>query len=78
VDSLSPTGTNTDAEVDAERSLLSVYKQLVEKFNWSLDSIDNTNLETLVDFLFFTTNDPNIRIINGKEYHRATKAPSWL
>ena len=73
MDSSSP-----DEEVDAEHSLLSIYKQLVNNFSWSLSSIDDTNLETLVDFLFFTTNDPNIKVIDGKEYHRINKAPSWL
>jgi hypothetical protein len=65
-------------EVDAEHSLMSVYRHLVKTFNWNLKDIDETNLETLVDFLFFTTNDPNVKIINGKEYHRVKKAPTWL
>lgn len=70
--------SSPEEEIDAEHSLMSIYRQLVKKFGWNLNDIDNTTLETLVDFLFFTNNDPNIRIINGKEYHRATKAPLWL
>jgi hypothetical protein len=57
---------------------MSVYRELVKKMGWSLKDIDDTDLETLVDFLFFTKTDPNLRVINGKEYHRANKAPSWL
>jgi len=58
---------------------MSIYRQLVRKFTWNLNDIDNTNLETLVDFLFFNPEeDPNVRVIDGKEYHRAQSAPSWL
>jgi hypothetical protein len=58
---------------------MSIYRQLVKNTGWNLKDIDDTNLETLVDFLFFSTKgDPNIKIINGKEYKRANKAPSWL
>jgi len=41
--------------------------------------MDETNLETLFDFLFTKEkSDPNIRIIGGKTYKRVTKPPSWL
>lgn len=70
--------SSLEEEIDAEHSLLSVYRQLIKSFGWSLKDIDETNLETLVDFLFFNINDPNIKIIDGKEYHRAKSAPSWL
>lgn len=58
---------------------MSIYRELVKKFAWTLKDIDETNLETLVDFLFFNSKaDPNIRVINGKEYRRTAKAPAWL
>jgi len=68
-----------EEEADAEHSLNSIYRQLVKNFTWDLNAIDNTNLETLVDFLFFNpSEDPNVRVIDGREYHRAKSAPSWL
>lgn len=58
---------------------MSIYRKLVENYNWSLNNIDDTNLETLVDFLMFKPEkDPNVRVINGKEYHRAKTCPRWL
>lgn len=68
-----------NSEIDIEDVLMSVYKSCVKQYGWSLKAIDETNLETLMDFLFFKESaDPNTRTINGKEYKRATKAPSWL
>jgi hypothetical protein len=68
-------------EVDIEYSLNSLYKKCVKEFQWSLKDIDDTNLETLLDFLLFENKpDPNTRVIGGKVYRRATPgtAPSWL
>lgn len=69
---------DSNENIDAEHSLMSVYKKLVENYGWSLNQIDETDIETLVEFIFFNRNDPDIRVINGKEYHRAKGAPSWL
>jgi hypothetical protein len=58
---------------------MTIYMRLVKNLGWNLKDIDETNLETLIDYLFYNSKpDPNIRVINGKEYHRATKPPSWL
>lgn len=68
-------------DVDAEESLITLYHKCVTKFNWSLRDIDETNLETLIDFLFFKEKpDENTMVINGKTYKRAesNKPPSWL
>lgn len=68
-----------DDDVDIEQTLNELYHRLVEKFGWALKDIDDTNLETLIDFLFYKPEkDPNVRIINGKTYYRATKPPAWL
>lgn len=68
---------NEDA--DPEATLIHVYRKCVEKYGWSLKDIDETNLETLFDFVLYKEKpDPNIRTINGKTYRRATKPPSWL
>lgn len=59
--------------------MMELYFLCVTKLNWSLRDIDETNLETLMDFIFFNKSDPDIRIINGKEYRRVKNgAPSWL
>jgi hypothetical protein len=59
--------------------LNSLYKELVKSFKWSLKDIDDTNLETLIDFVYnMTQGDPNTRVINGKEYRRAAQTPSWI
>ncbi|MDE4542258.1 hypothetical protein [Thermoanaerobacterium sp. R66] len=52
---------------------------MVKNFGWTLKDIDDTSLETLMDFLFYKPKkNDNIRIRNGKTYIRATKPPSWL
>lgn len=56
-----------------------LYRELVKVFKWSLKDIDETNLETLVDFIMFKpSKNSNIRVIKGKTYQRAASAPSWL
>lgn len=68
-----------DEDVDIEDSFLSLYKKCCEDYGWTPREIDDTNLETLMDFLFYKSKpDPNTRMIEGKVYHRATKPPSWL
>ncbi|APM39395.1 hypothetical protein [Clostridium kluyveri] len=72
-------GDDGESEPDNDYDgLMSIYKKLVDTFNWCLNNIDDTDFETLVDFLFFNTNNPNVKIINGKEYRRAKGVPSWL
>lgn len=58
-----------------------LYRRLVRDFGWTLKDIDETNLETLIDFLLMQGGgDSNTRIIRGKEYKRAEpgKPPAWL
>lgn len=53
-----------------------LYHTLVQRLHWSLQQIDETDFETLMDYLFYK--DPDVKIINGKEYRRAQGAPAWL
>ena len=58
-----------------------LYRRLVKDFGWTLKDIDETNLETLFDFLLMQESpDNSTRVIRGKEYKRAEpgKPPAWL
>lgn len=59
---------------------MGIYYRLVNAHGWSLKDIDETNLETLFDFIYYKDNDPNTRVINGKTYHKYSGhgAPDWL
>jgi hypothetical protein len=51
----------------------------VQNFRWSLHELDETDFDTLIEFLFYEEEpDPNTRVIGGKTYKRATAPPSWL
>lgn len=44
-----------------------------------MHDIDETDISNLLAFVNFRPEtDPNMRVINGKTYTRATKPPSWL
>ena len=56
-----------------------IYRSCVEKFGWSIRDIDETDLDTLFEFMTLGEKaDPNVRIIDGRSYIRSTKAPEWL
>jgi hypothetical protein len=55
---------------------MGIYRKLAKTYGWSPREIDETNLETLFDFLNY--DDPNVRIKNGKIYRRAQRVPKWL
>lgn len=44
----------------------------------NLHDLDETNMETLLDYLFFKPKNPNVKVIDGKTYVRASSPPSWL
>ncbi|MFT3952782.1 MAG: hypothetical protein QM689_12745 [Oscillospiraceae bacterium] len=48
----------------------------MERLGWTLSDIENTDIETLFDYLTYI--DPDTKIINGKTYKRAVEPPSWL
>lgn len=64
--------------MDAEIALLHIYKKCVKSFGWNLKAMDETNFETLIDFLTLDDADPNERVINGKRYKRTQGTPKWL
>jgi hypothetical protein len=60
---------------------MQIYRTCVTRFGWSLREIDETDFETLMDFLFFENiPDCNTRVIDGVVYKRAApgKPPNWL
>lgn len=59
-------------------TILNLKKTLSKKWGWSLFEIDETDICNLLAFIQFNADDPNARIIDGKEYKRATKPPAWL
>lgn len=59
--------------------MMLLYTRFAKAYGWSLNDIDETDFETLIDFVWFREDDdPNIRVIDGKEYKRAEDVPSWL
>ncbi len=61
------------------QTIMKLYKMCVKNLHWSLRDLDETEFETLIQFLFCEEEkDNNTRVINGKTYKRAATAPSWL
>lgn len=60
-------------------TILNLKRTLSKKLGWSLYEIDESDICNLLAFIQFSPeDDPNVRVINGKEYHRAKDTPSWL
>lgn len=60
-------------------TLQNLKRTIVKTLGWSLYEIDETDFCNLLAFIQFDPEeDPNIRIMNGKEYRRAKEVPSWL
>ena len=56
-----------------------IYRSCVDKFGWSIKDIDDTDLDTLFEFMVLREEpDPNVKIIDGRSYIRSTKVPEWL
>jgi hypothetical protein len=76
-----PTSKDTEstANTTTEHVILSLYGLCVKGYGWSINEIDETDFDTLLDFLYFKEDtDPNVRVIGGQVYKRAEKAPDWL
>ena len=59
--------------------MIDLYTRCVRAFGWSLRELDETDFETLIEFLWHEEpEDPNTRVIGGKTYRRAQGAPTWL
>ena len=65
--------------MDEEEVILHLYFLYAKNLGWSLRDIEETNFETLIDFLYFKEDsDPNTRIIGDKVYKRTSSTPNWL
>ena len=59
--------------------IFSLYTKYVNLYGWSLKELDDTDFETMIDFLWYKEDeDPNVRVIGGKTYVRASGPPTWL
>ena len=60
-------------------TLLNLKRTIAKKWGWTLHDIDETDINNLLAFIQFSPeDDPDVRVVNGKEYRRAKQAPSWL
>jgi len=76
---LAPGELKDDSPASYRYTILNLKKTISKKLGWSLFEIDESDFCNLLAFMQFSPDDdPDVRIINGKEYHRAKKAPSWL
>jgi len=58
---------------------MGIYTVLVKQYKWSLKAIDETNLNTLLGFIYHKKKNPNTKVINGKKYkRRAPGVVPWL
>lgn len=71
-----PPGGSAGAEQTAAQSMQKLYHTLAAKLQWPVSQIDAADFESLMSFVFYR--DPDVRIINGREYRRARGVPAWL
>ena len=56
-----------------------LYYRCVKNLNWSLYDIENTELESMLSFVFYREpKNKNEFVYKGKVYKRTEGAPSWL
>ncbi|MEK5278639.1 hypothetical protein NSS82_10335 [Paenibacillus sp. FSL H7-0735] len=68
-----------DSPASYRTTLLSLKHNLVKNLKWTLHDVDEADFHNLLSFLNFKpSDDPNVRVINGKTYRRANIAPSWI
>lgn len=56
---------------------MSAFKECAKAYGWSLKDIEETNLESLLEFWQTKTTETEITI-NGKKYKLAAKPPAFL
>lgn len=73
-------GEVTDSTPASYRqALIGLKRSVCKTFGWSLHDVDETDINNLLAFIEYTpAADPNVRVIKGKTYTRATKPPAWL
>ena len=60
----------------ASQAMDKLYHTLALRLKWPVAQIDAADFESLLRFVFYR--DPDVRIINGREYRRAVGVPTWL
>lgn len=60
----------------ATEAMDKLYHTLATALRWPIYQIDAADFESLLRFVFYR--DPDVRIINGREYRRAVGVPTWL
>ena len=60
----------------ASEAMDKLYHTLALRLHWPVAQIDAADFESLLRFVFYR--DPDVRIINGREYRRAVGVPNWL
>jgi hypothetical protein len=73
-------GERDDSPTGYRNTLLNLKRTISKKLEWSLFEIDECDICNLLAFIQFSPeeDDPDVKIINGKEYHRAKSVPDWL
>lgn len=69
-------GAGAHTEQTASQAMDKLYHTLSIKLQWPVAQIDAADFESLLSFVFYK--DPDVRIINGREYRRAVGVPTWL
>jgi hypothetical protein len=68
-----------DSPAGYRKTVISLKRTVCKAFDWSLYEVDQTDFCNLLAFIQFKPgDDPNVRVIKGKTYYRASGAPSWL
>lgn len=66
-----PSGDQT-----AVQSFEKLYHTLATHLRWPISQIDAADFESLMSFVFYR--DPDVRVVGGKTYRRASGVPAWL
>jgi len=59
--------------------MMGIYSALAKSYGWTLKDMEETDIETLISFIYYKDEEANIKYINGKKYKRAAPGVvSWL
>ncbi|AKL96621.1 hypothetical protein CACET_c31770 [Clostridium aceticum] len=68
-----------DSPAGYRATILNLKRTIAKNLKWSLFDIDETDICNLLAFIQFKPeDDPNVRVIHGKEYRRVKEVPDWL
>ena len=71
-----PAASSRSGAETASAAMDKLYHTLAIQLHWPVAQIDAADFESLLRFVFYR--DPDVRIINGREYRRAVGVPNWL